>query len=73
MMKPDINRLKRKYENENTDKLCLYYETVLKIRESYAKYRQLNPYTQEYKDKYDELYYVEDVIREIIRERLIEV
>ncbi len=65
--------LKKKYEKEDSKTLCLYYDTILKISESYAKYRQLNPCIQHYKDKYDELYYTEEAIREIISERFTEV
>ena len=71
MAKLNENDLKRKFNNEDSKTLCLYYDTILKIRESYAKYRQLNPQNVYYKDKYDELYYVENVIREIITERFI--
>lgn len=73
MARLNENDLRRKYDREDTKTLCFYYDTILKIRESYAKYRQLNPQNQSYKDKYDELYYVEDAIREIITERFIEV
>ncbi len=65
-------RLKSKYEHEDTKTLCMYYDTVLKIRESCVKYRQVNPYAQSYKDMYDELYYVEDVIRKLLFERFVE-
>ena len=71
MAKLNENDLRRRYDREDTKTLCLYYDTILKIRESYAKYRQLNPQNQYYKDKYDELYYVEEVIREIMTERFI--
>ena len=71
MARLNENDLKRKFNSEDTKTLCLFYDTILKIRESYAKYRQLNPQNVYYKDKYDELYYVEEVIREIITERFI--
>lgn len=65
--------LRKKYEHEDTKTLCLYYETILKLRDSYAKYRQLNPRVEIYKERYDELYYVENVIREIMSERFTEI
>ena len=71
MYKIDLEGLRNKYESEKAETLCLYYDTILKLMENYAKFRQLNPQVQLYKDKYDELYYVESILREIITEKLV--
>jgi len=54
-----------------TIELCHFYDTIGKIKESYAKSRQLHPSVQEYQRLYEDTCNVEKVIQDTIMERFL--
>jgi hypothetical protein len=54
-----------------TIELCHFYDTIGKIKESYAKSRQLHPSVQEYQRLYEDTCSVEKVIQDTIMERFL--
>ena len=54
-----------------TIELCHFYDTIGKIKETYAKSRQLHPSVQEYQRLYEDTCNVEKVIQDTIMERFL--
>lgn len=54
-----------------TIELCHFYDTVGKIKDSYAKSRQLHPHIREYQYFYEDASNVEKILQDTIMERFL--
>ena len=66
-----FERLIEKISKCETIELCHFYDTVIKIKDSYAKSRQLHPHIREYQNLYDDASNVEKILQDTIIERFL--
>jgi hypothetical protein len=64
-----FKRLIEEISKCDTIELCQLYDTFIKIKDSYARSRQLHPSVQEYQKLYEDASNIEKVIQDTIMER----
>ena len=57
--------------NKPTEEICVFYQTVGKIRESYARTRQLYPADTEIQHLYEDMTKIEKLLQDVITERFL--
>lgn len=66
-----FKRLINEMADMPTVELCQYYTTITKIKESYARTRQLYPADKEINKLYDDTSKIEKILQDIIIERFL--
>lgn len=66
-----FERLILELSKRDTPVICQYYDTIGKIKESYAKMRQLYPSVKEAQRLYDDTSKVEKILQDMITERFL--